>query len=30
MECQAVTDMDAGVKAAGYFIWTGERYLGIN
>ena len=27
---QAITDMDAGVKAVAYFIRTGERYPGID
>lgn len=29
-KCQAITDMEAGIKAVEYFIHTGERYPGIN
>ena len=29
-KCQAITDMDAGVKAIEYFIRTGTRYPGID
>ena len=29
-KCQAITDMDAGVKAVEYFIRTGELYPGID
>lgn len=29
-KCQAITDMDAGVKAVEYFIRTGKRYPGID
>ena len=27
---QAITDMEAGLKAVEYFIWTGELYPGID